>query len=539
MIKVLVVDDEQIVTDAMGYILSKRQDQVVLCGTAASGREAIDQARIHYPDIVLIDIRMPGLSGIEAIEAIQSFAPETRFVIISAYEQFEYAKQALKLSVKDYLLKPINRSKVNQVIDALAAEILSERQQREHTLATVEKLRSMMPHIEMALIYSIMSPHIQSAKPETFLTFLGIQKARGYIITLEVLGYLSDKDSFSSRQENIVSQIIKPETYQQIRSWIKDECTAVIGAPIGNRIVIYVPLAQKNKVYDEQLEAMNRAEAIVFNIQRRLSRLCAAGISSVHELENLSNAYEESLKALREVKHGGIFHFSDYFSDPLNNRVQQQEQLQLIQWIELGKAEEALALFEVLYPFLEKEKANCFELIVWIQRTAADAGVMEEGNTQGSHYLKEAMVLNSQELYQWMILRIHSICKRIKAHRDSKCSLAVERCKQLVHDEFTGELTLENAARRLQMTPQYLSKIFKEQVGCTFIDYLTEVRLLEAKRLMSEGSYSIKEVCFKVGYADPNYFSRVFKKHMGNSPKDYNRHTATHQIEASKEEGLL
>lgn len=159
MYRLIIVDDEQIVLDGLKFFLIEDTlDDIEVVATSSSGREAIAACEQYYPDIVLMDIKMPGINGIEAIEAIKKRHIDIRFVIISAYEQFEYAKQAVELGVSDYILKPINPDKVTEVLNKIKNEILVERNQRLREIKKnrEKKLEKIIPVLEHGFIYSLL-----------------------------------------------------------------------------------------------------------------------------------------------------------------------------------------------------------------------------------------------------------------------------------------------------------------------------------------------------------------------------------------------
>ena len=185
MYKVLIVDDEQIVLDSIEYIILKREDNISVCGLASNGREAIELMKVQHPDIVIIDIQMPGITGIDAIKEMKRIYPRTRFVIISAYEHFEFAKQAVQLGVKEYLLKPINRGKLNLILNQLVLELDQEHVQKECDIETIEKLQNMIPFMENGFIYSVILNNDCSMDMKQYLRLMEINCECGFMIVFQ------------------------------------------------------------------------------------------------------------------------------------------------------------------------------------------------------------------------------------------------------------------------------------------------------------------------------------------------------------------
>ena len=157
-----------------------------------------------------------------------------------------------------------------------------------------------------------------------------------------------------------------------------------------------------------------------------------------------------------------------------------------------------------------------------IFRIAHDEGIEENQMNNYSTYLKEiSQIEGHQALYQWIVARMKYISAQIQIKKDQKCSAMVERTKTHLNHHFTDELTLEGVARLQNVSPQYLSKVFKEETRFTFVEFLTRLRIELAQRLMMDSDKSVKEICYEVGYSDPNYFSRLFRKQTGLMPTEY------------------
>ena len=155
MYKLLIVDDEQIVIDAVKFIVKKEIDNIIVEATASTGREAIKAASEVRPDIVLMDIRMPGINGIEAIKEIKKIYSDVQFVIMSAYEQFEFAKQSVELGVIDYLMKPVNKGRLISTLRKITDKLDLEKTMEEIQLYKIEKYKKALSVLEQVFIYSI------------------------------------------------------------------------------------------------------------------------------------------------------------------------------------------------------------------------------------------------------------------------------------------------------------------------------------------------------------------------------------------------
>jgi two-component system, response regulator YesN len=154
--KLLIVDDEKIVIDAVTFIIEKEFKEVIEPHSAKSGREAIEKCQNFNPDIVLMDIRMPGINGIEAINEIRKTRLNIVFIIVSAYEQFEYAKEAIRLGVNDYILKPIIKKNLMITLENVIKKLIFDKEKKRIELQNIENYENLIPFIEHGFIYSIL-----------------------------------------------------------------------------------------------------------------------------------------------------------------------------------------------------------------------------------------------------------------------------------------------------------------------------------------------------------------------------------------------
>lgn len=517
MYKVLVVDDEQIVLDAVKFIVSKREDNLVVCGTASSGREAIELTKQLMPDIIIMDIRMPGINGIDAIREIKHVYPDMKFIIISAYEQFEFAKQAVQLGVKEYILKPINRLKLNQILDQLIEELELEQVEKARDLETMERLNNMLPFLETGFIYSILTNSEALGDMKKVIQLLDVTCDYGYLMVFQF--HMSET---TNQMDLFNTQMNLHQKADLIREIIKYKCNAIVGPLMINKMVIFIPCKAASNDYDSRVAEISLAECLQSKLEDALKINCSVGVSSVVGLTELYYAYGQANKAVCKTVGSGIYHIADLYEDHEWSRQKLKLQNQMMEALSLGRLEKAIKSFDALYARVGEQKESVFELVVLIYRIAHDEHIDENEILDFSSYLDEFSTLDFKiDGYQWIVARIKYIASQIQDKKDHKCSAIVERTKEQLKANYTEELTLEGVARAQNISPQYLSKLFKEETSYTFVEFLTRLRIEKAQQLMVEKDLSIKEICYEVGYSDPNYFSRLFRKQTGLMPKTY------------------
>jgi len=520
--KLLIVDDEKIVIEAVTFIINKEFKEVITFESAKSGREAIEKCQSFNPDIVLMDIRMPGINGIEAINEIKKTQLNIVFIIVSAYEQFEYAKEAIGLGVKDYVLKPIIKKNLVSTLENVIKKLTIEKEKRSMELQNIENYQNLIPFIEHGFIYSILLGDNYGNKIDKYKELLGLSEANGYIMILE--------SKAKGRQTNF-NEILElqgeQEYYKLIRDAFKYKCNCLIGPLMINRIVVFIP-SNFNEEYSDRVESYEIASYVVnklknFNNEFDLN----IGIGSNKSVKNISSSYEEALRALHHYKDKGIAHIKDITAliDNITEYPRDQEN-RLIEMILNIDEKGAFDAFNKIYIWVlenykdspKEGKWKLMELMMTIGRMAFNFGIKDENK---SYLFSMNNIDEYLALENWCRERIVYIIKNISELQKKKINRVIIDAKQFIHENFSNEITLEEVSKSVCVSPHYFSRLFKEETSENFIEYLTRVRIQKAKELMKTSNLSIKEICFKIGYADPNYFSHIFKKTEKLTPSEY------------------
>lgn len=528
MYRLLVADDEQIVLDSIKFIIEKNFSGVIVLETARSGREAIEKAEYFKPDIVFMDIKMPGINGIDAIREIKSRYNNAFFVIVTAYEQFDFAKEAVNLGVEEYLLKPVNREKIIDTVRKIIGIIESEREKRKKELELKEKLESVLPVLENGFIYSIVLLDDNKKELENYKELFEIDEAGGYIMTVE----FGDSESRDGLSNKIGLSVKSQSFYPYFRDTIKCRCKCLVGPVMLNRIVVFIPSDLKCDEYSQRLEAVSIAEYLFEKLTEKVDTNFYIGIGRSYKgVENLYRSYEESLKAIRYAGGRGIVHIMDVpVERGMNSEYPLSKEKLLLEKASAGETGSCLQLFSFIFDWLTAEygnftqnvKSKLLELMVLFHRLAWDYGVDEDEFLNRQDYLEEMLAIEDLSgLKTWCKERIEYITRSINSIKEKNINSLILKARDYIDKNFHKEITLEDVSREVNISPHYFSRLFKEETGENFIEYLTLVRIQKAKEFLEEGRYSVKEICYIIGYGDPNYFSRIFKKVVGITPTDY------------------
>ncbi len=408
MYRMMIADDEALEREGLEMMIRRTMPDQFDIVYAENGRIAIQKAEEFRPDIIFMDIRMPGIQGLEALREIRTLLPTVKMVLVTAYDYFAYAQEAVQLGVKDYILKPAKKEQIMQTLTKLIQEITEERKKRMETLEAKEKLSQLLPLIENELTLMLMDS-IQGSVVEPFADLLEYRMIQGHALACRFSW--DKKDSPSMIQEK--KQLI----YEEIRNQAKAKQSSLVSPIIGDRMGIFFVVEDKKHPYMQHVQAMEWGAQLQREIEESFQVSVAIGIGTMRKgWEGLRHSYQEAV-------------------------------------LSTGDERESVA---------EVDKTD----------------------------------LELQEN-------------------------VIEKVKALIEERYQEDITMEQMAERVNLSPHYFSKVFKAQAGENFIDFLTQVRIHKAIELMKNSQLSLKEICYAVGYKDPNYFSRVFKKVVGLTPSEY------------------
>lgn len=528
MYRLLIADDEQIVIDSLTYIVNKSFAGEFTIESARSGREAIEKAEMFIPEIIFMDINMPGINGIEAIRELRDKLHGCIFTILSAFDQFDFAKDALALGVTEYLLKPVNREKIIATIHKSIVDIQKERTKRKKELDLKEKLENILPVLENGFIYSMLFLDDNAMELENYKNIFEIDEDGGYIMTIEFA-----QTNECGHMVNRIGLSIKSQSfYPYLKDILKERCRCFIGPAILNRIIVYIPAYTHADEYTRRLEAVNVAEYIYSQLSQRIDADFFIGIGLAYTgFDNIYRSYEESLKAIRFVHETGVIHIMDIPTEKelASEKYPMSKEKLLLEKAAIGETEASVQAFSHIFEWLQIEyygsakkiRAKLIELMILISRLAYDYKV-DSQNLESIDFISELQALDStSDLKLWCIQRIEFVTKSISESREKKLNCLILMATDYIKNNYRKDITLEEVSKEVNISPHYFSKLFKNEMGENFIDYLTNLRIHTAKEIMKNSLISVKEICYEIGYGDPNYFSRIFKKVVGLTPTEY------------------
>lgn len=508
MLKAIVVDDEAFILKGIREMVDWDRRGISLAGTAGSGQEGLELIESLRPDLVLTDIRMPGMDGLTMIRQAKNLIPHGVFIIFSGYNEFEYARQAISLGVVDYLEKPVTIETIDSAL-ARAAELIGARGGQEGPEADEREARAVARLLETPVQTSAQLSEVFSGEGASLPPF-----SSGTVLALM-------RDEAGSLAPLAEAAIEEAERM----GW---KAAAAVRAD-----EVLLALYTSGKADPEQ--AARRLARALQSGQGYPEDGFFAGVGSVcRSLSGLSACAEEARQALRyalfrECGEAVLFREVEYGALPASGRAGDG----ILYCLRAGDWEGAVEETGRYLDFLESCRLSpelyrheCLELAYLGLQAARESGedyLLARRGEQILPYEELARRTSSREMRAWVTGFFKDLIGWSSAQREKGGHKAVIAARQYILQNYQKSITLQEISDYVGMNPTYLSMLFKEQTGTTYIKFLTSVRLERARELLDRGK-KVSEVSSQCGFLSPRHFSEVFKKHVGMTPDQY-RHS--------------
>lgn len=510
--RMLLADDEILEREAIQAMI-RQSGLPIDTIEAENGRKAIELTDLYHPDIVMMDIKMPGIDGIEAIRELRARYPYIKFIIVSAYDYFNYAQEAMSLGVKYYLLKPSKKQQIIEIISEVLKEIQEEQRDRIKELELKEKINRLLPMVENEMTRSFLLEEINNYKREELVDLLNISFNNVFSMIITFHGIE-----------------IELNLYEQLKNKIKQMCQCLVSLQSNNQIVLFVLDGEQPSKNNTTIRTygFTLARKITNYINNNLGLQCFIAIGGYYNnLDQVHLSYQQALLATRKVNSKNpIVHYQDIEVINFNSSKYPLElEKKLTESIRLLDQKRTIDIFKNYFDEIAKQTESIdevrqllTELFIIITRVGLELGISYNDLPTLTVFEN---IKTYDQLYEIAVVKIKQFYLFLEEKRKIKNIPLIEKAKTYTMNNFDKEITLEMISDHVQLSSYYVSKLFKEEYGITFKDYLTKLRVDKAKELMAKTDLSVKEICYQVGYNDPNYFSRVFKKITGQSPSEF------------------
>ena len=527
MYKIMLADDEGIVIDSLKFIIEKEFGDCCQIEFAKTGRNVIELAENFRPDIAFMDIQMPGINGIEAMREIRQNNANTIFVVMSAYDKFDYAKEAINLGVLEYLNKPVEKQKIVEVLKRAMSMIDKEREKRSQDLLIRERMETVVPIIENGLIYSLLFQEYFEEDVENFKNLLELKEDYCYMGVL-VFG----ENQVGNHMTNAVGTSVRIQNhYNEVREIVRGYFKCIMSSVMANKIAVLIPVSEIRDDYNERIALIDKAREMVRKLRSRMDVSFRMGFGQTGRLRDAMKSYNEALHALIQSD-GSVAHVADL---PLGCDYEENYPVdtehEIFEQTQKGNIEEQQSAVNRYFDWMIENYSDCetdiilkvLEFVLWAEKIGYEGSAKTYHFRSRQDYLPDLMHMNGdmERLRGWFMDKMAAAARDVANHKETQSNGVVAKAKAYINANFHKEISLDDVSREVEISPYYFSKLFKEETGENFIEYVTAIRMEKAKELLQNSSLSMKEICAQVGYTDPNYFSRTFKKNVGVTPTEY------------------
>ncbi|MEK3733406.1 response regulator transcription factor [Paenibacillus sp. FSL M8-0334] len=512
MIKVLIVDDEPKLREGLKSIVPWNELGFQVVDTAANGSEALDKFKAHAPDLMLVDIRMPGMDGLQLIEAIREKDPRVHMLILSGYADFDYAKKAISHRVAGYLLKPVDEDELSSYLLEIKEEIQKERSWEDTHKVVVEESRE-------ALIQTLLSEESHS----------GAELAQ-HAARLDLMWNYYQILLVHAEGEETANQDPERTLKELLNEWVEQRGHGAVFAYQAYTGVLLSASLHTEAARQEMYGLLDRAAA-----QAGLHITAAAG-KEVRKLEDVVQSYKMAKSLIRSRFFYPPGELLSSYSKPFTAEDDSQE----------GGYDPTQAM-DQLYFAVDVGHAEVQHSLI----PSAAYAMVRDGYTEGM--MKGAFMELLTGIFHKLTLHHPDLQSRTKEYTDNiaavyrqrtvfelcqhavdvlgeltqqvgrgSCDQEIKRILDLIERSYSENLKLETLATVFNYNSAYLGKVFKNTTGEYFNTYLDKVRISKAKEFLKQGM-KVYQVAEKVGYTNVDYFHSKFKKYVGTSPSSYRK----------------
>jgi two-component system, response regulator YesN len=517
MYKIMLVDDERIILDGISQMVDWASLQTELVGTARNGVEAYERIKESAPDIVISDIRMPGMDGLELVERVNATHPHVRFVLLSGFGEFDYASRAMQYGVRHYLLKPTNEEKIGEALKEIVAELEQEKSKESFVQSMREELNKVMPHVK-----------------EQFLKEFVTNKTYG---NLDWDYYRSlFRLDFDYRVRLLLFQLEGSFEFEHLFA-IKNIAQDLLDNPlltttIGDHVLI---------VLEDTGEADRLQERIyeVREIFQKYYKMDATiALSEPNHITKARSLYKETLQLLNYrfyLGEGSLITRKDTAvsqTAAVKEMVFDEERLTMT--VKSGHKEEAAAVLDELIQGLKDAQLDINVTKSYVIQQFVSLVRQCDPEEMNDYFKKIPLIVEMNTLQSIQAFLEDAVAQMTAKFYDQnkvKISAIVRKVIDIIDGQLgNSELSLNWVAHEmLYMNADYLGKLFKKETGEKFSNYVMKTRIKKATELISqEADIKIFELAERLGFGDnPQYFSQVFKKYTGSTPSEYMKSSET------------
>lgn len=531
-IKVFLVEDEMVIRNGIVKSINWEKEGYRLVGEASDGELAYPMILKEKPDILLTDIKMPFMDGLELSKLVKQELPDTKILIFSGYDEFEYAKEAIRIGVTEYLLKPVSSEQLLEVMRRISKQIEQDREEREMLRQYQEDMKENVERERQNFFSHVIRGEVSIGEAVKNGKKYGMDLSAGFysIILFKI---------FSTPEENIVSEHIW-KICEKIETKV-DEIPYAYYFQRGIDGWVFLLTAESKEQMEERQKNLCDCLAEIMKNERKVEYFGGIG-KPVERIRNLGQSFRDAERIFAERFTRQSNQFLSGFE---KMDVYKDDEFQIKDLGDVGKSREMIEKFlnngtkEELEEFMDtyfiRMKEDKLQSTLMRQYIIMDIYIVimsfcEKIDAVNHDYQQETEKLKStiqnmnsvSEIRSYITYMLNQAIELRDSISKKRYADIIKAAEKMISEHYMSEeISLNSVADSVGMSPSYFSSVFSKESGKTFVEFLTETRMEKAKELLMCSALKTSEIGYEVGYKDPHYFSYIFKKTQGCSPKDY------------------
>ena len=534
-IKVFLVEDEMVIRRGIKNSIDWEKEGYIFCGEASDGELAYPMIIKEKPDILITDIRMPFMDGLELCKLVKKELPNIKILILSGYDEFDYAKEAIRLGVTEYLLKPISSGKLLEALNGVSESIRREKEDKDLVRKYMEEMRENTEHEKQKFFEQMIAGNLSMAD--------ALETGKKYEMNLSAGMYNLLLFRFTLGEENRKSGELLGEAEYAIEK-LTERLEYVFEFQRGVEGWAFLLMADNEEQMSERVKELSKDLEEIMKNYSTIAYFGGIGqpVARLRELEESFREAERALAARFTMELNRIISVEDI---RMAQNVDTLDDIEITSFGEIEKTRTMLEKFlnngaedeidEFVDVYINELPEENLKSVLMRQYIIMDAYIVMMSFCEKIEGIEGEMQAQSEELKNSMKTSqtleeiknyIRMLLKKIIGVRDTisgrRYSDIIEIAKDQIRKTYmSDEISLNTIAAEVGMSPSYFSSIFSKEMGKTFVEYLTEIRMDRAKELLMCSSMKTSEIGYKVGYKDPHYFSYIFKKTQNCTPKEF------------------
>jgi len=536
MCRVIIADDEPKVLLLIRNLIQWEELGLELVATANDGISALEMIAELHPDIVITDIRMPGYDGIELIEKAKELDPHIDFIIISGYRHFNYAQKAIRFGVEDYLLKPLKALEINQTLRKMTEKYKERDRAKQREEQYSARIEDDAKKRQEQFIVSLLAEKSESPIPATVDS---VNEAFGLDFKADAFqAFIVKTDVYYASLNPNVRKLLMEKSLGVIKEALLGKCHTYLLHPTEHGIYGLVNFSEAQK------KTLRKAMMAIIDALQSQSELFDR-IKVTIGLGRQSDAIEEMVASLREADYA-VANRLIYGAGRIIDRTGGQDTTEIVRQIisapvrasllravEILDDAEVRGVFEAVADQVASHEAmtgkaiaalceECVQILRFGLKSQNSVDDWAE-EKQTDFFEKFGMCNAQKDVFQLLCAYASNLITHVAERRKGENSKPIREVQKFIQENFRSAISLESVSQKAGFNATYFSLLFKKETGMNFLEYLTEVRIKEAKLLLSDPRKAIADVAEQVGYSDVKHFSKLFTRSTGLHPSKFRK----------------